>query len=712
MAETPFKIKTGIELDTEKAREEFKKFSKDIKDLKDFKMNLEITSNAKSVTDEIKELNKQLKELKKNNKINIEVNTVTKNTTSANTLNVENIVPNFNDKEIIAKYKNVFSTIKKLNQQISKGVSDDDAYDTFWKVKDLEETLSTLKNKIGDLNKLNLFNFKEDNAEIVKTNQQILTLTSGVEKLETKLNSINFKNVSSENITSGLTKILNDLEAIKNSNGLNIDIAVGETLNNISNLEKQLKNLAKVDNLKEVYNNIINNLDDDVKDRLGETYFSDIESQLRLLENSTKTVDGTFDRLADKIRDSLNNVKNDVRNATSEINRELSREINLDNTFNNLEDKFNSLKVSLNSINFKNVDTSSIDNRIVEITERIEELQRVAREDIDFELNTRETVSELNDLKNQINNLKELDKIKGEFSQLEEQLRSTFGNDYVDDLSRELLELENNVLNVDGTFSRLGSSIRDSLSQARNDLRSFQNELSSTNNSNRNSFLEDFYDSTFASVTAGEVVGEAITNIVSDVKDAYIEMDAAMTNIKKVADENEINSVEKLENIKNTAIDVAKEVGKSSSDVMNAISDTIQAGIGDMQTSIDVAKQTMMLANVGDIDQETASSAVNTMINGFNIDAVTKFKKEINGTQVEVTELTQTMDALNHASNNYGTDTQKLLDGLQNGATVLGSYGVSIEDTIALMTAGIEVLGNGNKVGRVLPTINSAKSVN
>lgn len=43
--------------------------------------------------------------------------------------------------------------------------------------------------------------------------------------------------------------------------------------------------------------------------------------------------------------------------------------------------------------------------------------------------------------------------------------------------------------------------------------------------------------------------------------------------------------------------------------------------------------------------------------------------------------------------NNYGTDTQKLLDGLQNGATVLGSYGVSIEDTIALMTAGIEVLG-------------------
>lgn len=117
---------------------------------------------------------------------------------------------------------------------------------------------------------------------------------------------------------------------------------------------------------------------------------------------------------------------------------------------------------------------------------------------------------------------------------------------------------------------------------------------------------------------------------------------------------------------------------------------------------MEVAKQTMMLGNVGELDQETASSAVNTMIKGFDIDPVTKFNKQVNGTSKEVTQLTTSMDALNFASNNYGSSTQQLVDGLQNGATVLGSYGVSLEDTVGLMTSGIEILGNGNKVGNGL----------
>ena len=39
---------------------------------------------------------------------------------------------------------------------------------------------------------------------------------------------------------------------------------------------------------------------------------------------------------------------------------------------------------------------------------------------------------------------------------------------------------------------------------------------------------------------------------------------------------------------------------------------------------------------------------------------------------------------------------------MQNGGNVLGSYNVSLNDTIGMMTAVNEVLGNGNKTGNGL----------
>ena len=65
---------------------------------------------------------------------------------------------------------------------------------------------------------------------------------------------------------------------------------------------------------------------------------------------------------------------------------------------------------------------------------------------------------------------------------------------------------------------------------------------------------------------------------------------------------------------------------------------------------MDVAKQIMMFANVGDIEQSVASSAVNTMIKGFDVDAVNKFNRGLNGTINEVTQLENAMDMLNMAS--------------------------------------------------------------
>lgn len=662
MAETPFKIKTGIELDTSKAEADLKKFTENNKNIKDIDIQVKLDYNdvltgLKSIKEEINKINKtkvnisaDTSELKDNYKKAL--NDVQKQFENTELINPEQAI---NSKEIIAKYKDVFSTISKLNKQLSSGINDDVALDSFAKIDELGKQLDKLRKRIKPKD-LELFDFKQDNSEIVDINKQILNLTNNVEKLDKNLKSVNFKTVDTSYVEDSLTNFLKIISQLDKYDNVDISITVNDLKNKMSDIDTVIKNLKELERIK----NNFNKLSPDIKSNLGEDYFKEIETQITKLENSVKSVDGTFTAMSSVVKNTLKETKNAIKVEAKNIENELKESLKVDKAISNFEEQFKKLEKSFNSINFKNVDTSDIVNKIKELSEHIDYLKKTSNDEIDIEVDINKALSEVKELKDVIKNLKDFDKLKGIFNDIKDSIKNTLGEDYVSKLESQLNELESAVYKVDGSFERLSSSLKDSFSEAISDIKLVQNEIKQASkitedfsnvarSSINNGFIDNF-KSSFTAYTLGDIAGDTVINTIRGITDAYIEMDAAITNIKKVADENEINSVEKLENIKNTAIDVAKEVGKSSSEVMNAVADTIQAGIGNMQTSIDVAKQTMMLANVGDIDQETASSAVNTMINGFNIDAVTKFKKEINGTQVEVTELTQTMDALNHAS--------------------------------------------------------------
>lgn len=662
MAETPFKIKTGIELDTSKAEADLKKFTENNKNIKDIDIQVKLDYNdvltgLKSIKEEINKINKtkvnisaDTSELKDNYKKAL--NDVQKQFENTELINPEQAI---NSKEIIAKYKDVFSTISKLNKQLSSGINDDVALDTFAKIDELDKQLDKLRKRIKPKD-LELFDFKQDNSEIVDINKQILNLTNTVEKLDKNLKSVNFKTVDTSYVEDSLTNFLKIISQLDKYDNVDISITVNDLKNKMSDIDTVIKNLKELERIK----NNFNKLSPDIKSNLGEDYFKEIETQITKLENSVKSVDGTFTAMSSVVKNTLKETKNAIKVEAKNIENELKESLKVDKAIGNFEEQFKKLEKSFNSINFKNVDTSDIVNKIKELSEHIDYLKKTSNDEIDIEVDINKALSEVKELKDVIKNLKDFDKLKGIFNDIKDSIKNTLGEDYVSKLESQLNELESAVYNLDGVFERLSGSMKDSFSEAIANIKLVQNEMKQASkitedfgnvarSSINNGFIDNF-KSSFTAYTLGDIAGDTVINTIRGITDAYIEMDAAITNIKKVADENEINSVDKLENIKNTAIDVAKEVGKSSSDVMNAIADTIQAGIGNMQTSIDVAKQTMMLANVGDIDQETASSAVNTMINGFNIDAVTKFKKEINGTQVEVTELTQTMDALNHAS--------------------------------------------------------------
>lgn len=266
----------------------------------------------------------------------------------------------------------------------------------------------------------------------------------------------------------------------------------------------------------------------------------------------------------------------------------------MEGSINKLSEKAEKLKNNFNDIEFKHADTGTMEAEINTIVQEVERLQTLAVSGVDLNM--------------------DIGRALGELAEVEARFRG-------------LRDIEINALrNADADARRLNQEL-----------------------ARGSAFMNDFRGS-FVSFTLGNIAGDFIADGIRGITSAFGDLDKGMTNIKKVAKDSEVDSTGELKNIQHTAIETAQAVGQSSADVMNAIADTLQAGIGNMQTSMDVAKQVMMFANVGELDQETTSSAVNTMIKGFKIDPVKKFNQEINGTKREVTGLENAMDLLNFAS--------------------------------------------------------------
>lgn len=161
-------------------------------------------------------------------------------------------------------------------------------------------------------------------------------------------------------------------------------------------------------------------------------------------------------------------------------------------------------------------------------------------------------------------------------------------------------------------------------------------------------FFNDLGDS-LRTFTLGEIIGDVITDSLYQTWDVIKEMDSAMVNLKKVADASDVNTSSKLDDIRSQAIQVSQDVGAASSDVINAIADSLQAGVGGMQESIQVARSAMVLANVGDMTQQAASEALNTIINSYKLDPLKEIDVQVGGLTQKTTELANAMDLLNYA---------------------------------------------------------------
>lgn len=217
-------------------------------------------------------------------------------------------------------------------------------------------------------------------------------------------------------------------------------------------------------------------------------------------------------------------------------------------------------------------------------------------------------------------------------------------------------------------------------------------------------FRNDF-KSSFFGTSIGYLAGAALRHNLGAMVQTYKDLDASMTNVKKVANAADVKTKKQLRDIQKWAISTGKQVGMSSSDLQNSLATSIQSGMGDMKSSMAVARKAMILANVGDMNKDDATKAVNTLVKAFGLTPLAKVRKGVHGITKETNQLSDALDKINYAGNNYAISSAGVAEAIQNGGTVLANYGVSLADSIGLITAANEPLQDPKKVGNGLKSI-------
>lgn len=179
----------------------------------------------------------------------------------------------------------------------------------------------------------------------------------------------------------------------------------------------------------------------------------------------------------------------------------------------------------------------------------------------------------------------------------------------------------------------------------------------------------------------------ALRSAMRQVIDVAKELDAAMTELRKVTD----LATEDYDRYMVKAGNMAKEIGASVSDTIQATADFSRLGF-DLGDAADLAEAALVYRNIGDgvnsIDDATGS-IISTM-KAFNMTAE---------------DAAHIVDAFNEVGNNFAITSGGIGDALTRSAAAMSAAGSTMEESIGLITAANEIIQNPESVGTAMKTL-------
>ena len=183
-------------------------------------------------------------------------------------------------------------------------------------------------------------------------------------------------------------------------------------------------------------------------------------------------------------------------------------------------------------------------------------------------------------------------------------------------------------------------------------------------------------------------VFNAIKTSFSKMVEEVKELDIELTEFSKVSN----LSTQQTEEFIDSCYDLGDAVAKTGTEVVTAT--TLFKKMGNsLEDSMKYAKDALMWTNVADgmVSVDEAATMLISTMKAFEDQGLTS---------------THVIDALNEVSNNYSTSSSALSNNLSTVAATLAVSNTSFEETVGLLTAGIEIMPDkASKVANGLKTI-------
>lgn len=473
---------------------------------------------------------------------------------------------------------------------------------------------------------------------------------------------------------SGFQKELNQLL----KNGYDLNINGGNFKSVVNDITKELNKL------KSTLNNINGNTFDNTTSGINKTKDAVKDLNSELTRMSSKNLSSTS-IIADKNGLSeINKYKDGIAQTTSEVikNGQVTKQVITENIsqFNNLKNQLQNKLLTAKSNNL--IDSTVIDKLQAKLNS----------------LDTNSSVIKVKELQTAINNLGSNDsgivRLQNSITKLQERIANIKKNkiDVIDTSEiNELKMAESEVTNLKNMLSQLkagdvidGKKITSSINQATNSVRTLESEFRNVNTTA--SGLATTMKSIFSYAIGGSVIYAAM-NSIREAVNITIELNSAMTNLKKVTDETSETYTSFLNNMHNVAL----ELGTQSNAMVDATTNWAKTG-KNLQEAAELAENTVLLTKVGDVDNvDTAQTYMLPALQAFNIEA----EKSIT-----------LIDKYNNISNNMATTVNDVGDAMSKSASSMSVAGNSLEQTIALIaTAESQTKLGGAEVGTALKTL-------
>lgn len=162
------------------------------------------------------------------------------------------------------------------------------------------------------------------------------------------------------------------------------------------------------------------------------------------------------------------------------------------------------------------------------------------------------------------------------------------------------------------------------------------------------------------------------------------QFDDALTEMMKVSDETRLS----LERYQKTTFDTADAIGTSALQIQNSTADFMRLG-ETLNEAAESAKSANVLMNVSEFQ---------------SIDEATKSLIAMSAAYDDLSKM-NIIDKLNEVGNNFSISTSEAAEALQSSASALQTAGNSMDESLALITAGNAVVQDANKVGTGMRTI-------